>query len=193
MAQQHTEQLIRNTAKRLFASNGYDGVSMRILSKESGVGLSSIYHFFKDKDVLLRDVYLQTNKVLGTKRSELMTQPTAEQMLAQLIRFQFEHNEDIVYVLKYYLHFRKDFAELPTRTLPAQSVVHIEEVIHKGNSTGEFTIDEASIERMAKVVAHTINGYLLEYFPETPNKSEMEEIVSDIVAFSKAGFSAFRK
>ncbi len=37
MAHSKTDQLIRQTAKRLFARFGYEGVSMRILAKESGV------------------------------------------------------------------------------------------------------------------------------------------------------------
>jgi AcrR family transcriptional regulator len=189
MAQQHTEQLIRMTAKQLFARSGYDGVSMRILSKESGVGLSSIYHFFKDKDVLLRDIYAETNKKLGIERSNLPEQPTAEKMLAQLIKFQFSHSEDIVYVLKYYLHFRHEFAALPTRTLPVQSVRHVEEVIVKGNETGEFQVETNDLTSKAKVIAHTINGYLLEYYPDSPDSSELEGIVNDIVAFSRSGLT----
>ncbi|HSE60777.1 MAG TPA: TetR/AcrR family transcriptional regulator, partial [Candidatus Saccharimonadales bacterium] len=113
MTRSKTDELIRTTAKRLFAGYGYDGVSMRTLAQESGVSLSSIYHFFRDKDVLLKAVYLETNRRLGLARMQLPTQPTAEQMLAQLINFQFEHTEDVVYVLKYYLHFRDAFAKLP--------------------------------------------------------------------------------
>ena len=184
-----TDELIRITVKRLFAKFGYDGVSMRILSKESGIGLSSIYHFFKDKDVLLKEVYLATNKLLGEARKKLPQQPSAEKMLSQLIRFQFEHIEDIVYVLKYYLHFRHDFASLPTKTLPAKSVLHIEEVVKKGIETGEFSLNESEIASKSKVIAHTINGYLLEYFPDVPNKDELSEIVDEIVNFSKAGLS----
>ena len=77
MAQSQTDTLIRLTAKQLFAKNGYDGVSMRILSKESGVGLSSIYHFFKDKDILLKEVYLETNRQLGEARAQLPSLPSA--------------------------------------------------------------------------------------------------------------------
>ena len=189
MAHSKTDELIRVTAKRLFAKYGYDGVSMRELSKESGVGLSSIYHFFKDKDVLLKEVYLDTNRKLGKERAALPEQKTAEKMLEQLIEFQFEHIEDIVYVLKYYLHFRPEFALLSTKTLPPKSVLHIEEVINKGLGTGEFNVDRGEVGAKAKVVAHTINGYLLEYYPDVPNQKELKEIVNDIVSFSKAGLS----
>ena len=71
MKQTQTDILIRTTSKRLFAKYGYDGISMRILAKESGVGLSSIYHFFKDKDILLKTIYEETNRTLGVERSQL--------------------------------------------------------------------------------------------------------------------------
>ena len=189
MTRSGTYTLILITAKRLFAKHGYDGVSMRILAKESGVGLSSIYHFFKDKDVLLEAIYTATNHSLGEARAALPPRATAKDTLMQLIEFQFEHIEDIVYVLKYYLHFRESFAALPTKTLPAKSVLHIEEVIQKGIATGEFTVAERDVEAKARVVSHTINGYLLEYYPDVPSNQERREIIDDIVAFSMAGLS----
>ena len=189
MTRSGTYTLILTTAKRLFAKHGYDGVSMRILAKESGVGLSSIYHFFKDKDVLLEAIYTTTNRSLGEARAALPPRATAKESLAQLIEFQFEHIEDIVYVLKYYLHFRDTFAALPTKTLPAKSVLHIEEVIQQGIATGELTVDAHDIEAKARVVSHTINGYLLEYYPDVPTNRERQEIIDDIVTFSMAGLS----
>ena len=109
-------------------------------------------------------------------------------MLEQLIDFQFDHSEDIVYVLKYYLSFRANFTALPTKTLPAKSVTHVEEVLHKGIKTGEFRIAENDTAK-AKVIAHTINGYLLEYYPDVPRGKERQEIIDDIVSFSMAGLS----
>jgi AcrR family transcriptional regulator len=184
-----TAEHIHATAKQLFAKYGYDGVSMRTLSQESGVGLSSIYHFFRDKDVLLKTVYESTNRQLGQQRKELPEQPTAERMLAQLIDFQFDHIEDVVYVLKYYLHFRHDFAALSTKTLPAKSALHIEEVLEKGIATKEFSISEDEIDAKAKVVAHTINGYLLEYFPDVPQNEERKAIKDEIVSFAIRGLA----
>lgn len=189
MKQMATDELIRLTAKRLFAKYGYDGVSMRILAQESGVGLSSIYHFFKDKDILLKTIYEDTNRKLGLERSKLPSKPTAKEMLGQLIHFQFDHTEDIVYVLKYYLSYREQFAALPTKTLPAKSILHVEEVLHKGIETGEFKVRSSEVEAKAKVVAHTINGYLLEYYPYIPQGRERQEIVDDIVSFSMAGLA----
>lgn len=186
MKHKQTEELIRHSAKLLFAKYGYDGISMRILARESGVGLSSIYHFFKDKDVLLKTIYEDTNRVLGVERAKLVPLPTAKQMFEQLINFQFDHIEDVVYVLKYYLSFREHFASLPTKTLPAKSVLHVEEVLLRGMELGEFSLSGSDIGAKAKVIAHTINGYLLEYYPDIPRGAERQQIIDDIVSFSMA-------
>ena len=187
MRKNQTDEVIRSTAKRLFAKHGYDGVSMRILAKESGVGLSSIYHFHKDKDVLLKAIYDDTNRSLGVARKALPPMITASEKLRQLIHFQFDHIENVVYVLKYYLSFRHEFAALPTKTLPAKALVHVEEVLHKGNDTGEYSIVAEQIPAKARVITHTINGYLLEYYPDVPRGKERHQIIDDIVSFTMTG------
>jgi hypothetical protein len=97
--------------------------------------------------------------------------------------------EDVVYVLKYYLHFRQDFASLPTKTLPPKSTLHIEEVIEKGVSAGDIALIKSEIPPKSKVIAHTINGYLLEYYPDRPHEAELTEIANDIVTFALSGLT----
>jgi AcrR family transcriptional regulator len=189
MTRSQTDELIRDVAKHLFALHGYEGLTMRALAQKSGVGLSSIYHFFKDKDVLLQEIYRATNRRLGEARLALPEQPTAERMLAQIIEFQLNHIEDVVYVLKYYLHFREDFAKLPTSTLPAKSVLHIEEVVQKGIETGAFALKPEQVAAKAKVIAHAINGYLLEYYPDVPHGHERRQMTDEIVSFAIRGLT----
>lgn len=178
-----TPDIIRSAARRLFASKGYDGVSMRVLAKESGVGLSSIYHFYDDKDVLLKAVYDETNRALGLARRALPPTTSAEQMLHERVAFQFDHIEEIVFVIKYYVHYREVFARLSTKTLPLKSTAHIDEVLHQGFVSGEFDIDEDSIPVLAKMVTHTINGFLIEYYPYPPQGRERQCLIEEIVSF----------
>lgn len=184
MTKKQTEEMIRTIALRIFAAKGYDGLSMRTLAAASGVGLSSIYHFFADKDVLLKDIFDRTNTQLGKERLRLKPRATARQMLKDRIRFQFMHMEEVVFVLKYYLHFRDEFAARPEKILPAKAYLHVEEVLHKGISTGEFIIPAARIESLAKIITHSINGFLLEYYPQELRKSEMTRLVNELTDFT---------
>jgi len=156
---------------------------MRILAKESGVGLSSIYHFFEHKDILLKYIFDDVSKQLGIERSMLPKRQTANQMLYDRIVFQFTHIEEVVYVLKYYLHFRKDFLKLDSGYIPTKAYLHVDEVLRFGIDNGEFEFAESEISEEAKVIAHSINGFLLEYYPEPPAKSELEGVVTTIHRF----------
>ena len=180
---QKTIIAIQNTAKRVFAQHDYDGLSMRALASESGVGLSSIYHFFTDKDVLLKDVFDMTNTELGIERKKLKSRATAVQMLQDRIDFQFRHMEDVVFVLKYYLHYRQDYMDLPGKILPPKAYLHIEEVLHHGISTGEFAMPNSQIETQAKIITHSVNGFLLEYYPLIPSPAERKKLVTELTAF----------
>lgn len=179
----HSKAIITSKTKTLFAINGYEGFTIRILAKESGVGISSIYHFFEDKDVLLKCVFDDVSKQLGNERSKLIKRRTASQMLYDRIVFQFTHIEEVVYVLKYYLHFRKEFLKLDSGYTPSKAYLHIDEVLRFGVETGEFEFSASEINEESKVIAHAINGFLLEYYPEVPTKSELKKVTATLHRF----------
>jgi AcrR family transcriptional regulator len=101
-----TKQYIMDVAEHMFAVSGYSGFSIRHLAQQSGYGISSIYHFFPDKDELLKDIFNTVTARLGLARRQLPEPSNASQMLSDRILFQFHHAREIVFVLKYYLHFR---------------------------------------------------------------------------------------
>ena len=49
----NTRKLLLNIARKAFLQKGYKAVSMREISKLSGIGLSNIYNYFCSKDELL--------------------------------------------------------------------------------------------------------------------------------------------
>lgn len=178
-----TKDLIMTKTLSLFARTGYEGFSMRTIAKECNVNLSSIYHFFNDKDSLLKAVFDATNTSLGADRDRLRATDTASEMLKQRIVFQFNHIERVIFVLKYYLHFRPQFIKLDSGYIPSKAYLHIEEVLERGNATGEFTIPKDEIVNQSKVIAHAINGFLLEYYPNKPKGVELEGVVASIHQF----------
>ena len=46
----NTEEIILKTAEKMFLENGFTQTSMRNIAAASGVGLSNIYNYFKNKD-----------------------------------------------------------------------------------------------------------------------------------------------
>lgn len=155
---------------------------MRTLARDCDISLSSIYHHFNDKDELLKEIFYVTSRELGQRRSELPRLESASDALRQRIQFQFDNAESILYVLRYYLHFRDSFPKQPLGYLDDKAYLHIKEVLMMGQENGEFYINR-SIDEEAKVIAHSINGFVLEYFPERPSSREYNKVVDSIHAF----------
>lgn len=55
---------IFEVACRLFAQRGFDGVSMRDIAEACGVSKATLYHYFPDKDSLLRPLVMGMTKSL---------------------------------------------------------------------------------------------------------------------------------
>ncbi len=181
MSNETREQLYTQT-KQIFASSGYDGLSMRTLGEKAGISTSVTYHYFKDKDVLLKEVFDTTNTRLGIERKKLPKAESTLQDLRQRIDFQFAHAEDVVFVLKYYLHYRESFKKIKGGYVPAKAYLHIEEVLKAGIQRGDID-PSLHIDEQAKVITHAINGFVLEYYPKPPRGKEREKLVNSIADF----------
>jgi len=177
-----TKERIMQQAKEVFALQGYEGLSMRTLAQKSGITLSVAYHYFKNKDALLEELFKVTSRELGEKRAQLAKHTSAADMLRERIAFQIDHMTDIVFILKYYMHFRQNYPQHAYGYLPIEAARHIEEVLQYGRSTGEFVANQ-ELTREAKVIAHSINGFLLEHYPAQPSASEKEAMISSIHDF----------
>ncbi len=177
----NTRELILQKAAHSFALSGYDGFSIRSLAEQIPITPSVMYHYFSDKDELLKVMFDSLNTALGKKRAALPKSPNAAEMLKQRIRFQIDNQEAIVAVLKYYLAYRKNFKKFKNGFVPDKSALHIEEVLQFGIETKEFS--DIHLEDDAKVITHAINGFLLEYYPHTPKGAEKDELVNRIYSF----------
>jgi AcrR family transcriptional regulator len=176
-----TKQKILDCAKVLFARDGYEGLSMRVLAKESGVGLSSIYHFFQDKDALLKELFKTVSHALRDDCAKLPQRSSAREMLYDRILFHFTHIESVVCVLKYYMHFKPYAMRLESDDVATNAYVHMEDVVSYGVEAGEFESD--SVSRDAKLITHMVNGFLLEYFPERLKGKDLEALVGALSGF----------
>lgn len=172
------DNIIKQTGD-IFAKHGYEGVSMSIVAEKSKIAKSVIYHYYKDKDVLLKEMFNHINTQLGIKRAQLPLKKTASERMKQIIRFQFENAPKVVTILKYYAAFRKLFKEQERGGyVPTKAYLHIEEVLEFGVKTSEFNI--RNITKDAKFITHAVNGFVLEYYPIIPKGKELDQLIEDI-------------
>lgn len=177
----NTRESIIKKSVSIFAKEGYEGISIRSLAKRVGIAPSVLYHHFKSKDELLRHMFEYISHDLGVKRAKLSTEKTASALLKQRIAFQFDHAQEIVAILKFYLSYRNEFPFLESGFFPEKAYLHIEEVLTKGVERGEFA--SQNIREDAKVIAHAINGFILEYYPRTIKVGERQRLVDSIHLF----------
>jgi AcrR family transcriptional regulator len=177
----NTKQKILIKTKTIFAESGYDAFNVRALAEAIPLAPSVLYHYFKNKDALLKEMFDYLNTNLGEKRSSLPRCETASEMLRQRIIFQLDNAGAIVAVLKYFLAYHKKFPKFQDGYVPDKSSLHIEEVIAYGIETNEFYSPD--IKKDAKVITHAINGFLLEYYPHTPRGEAKKILVENIYQF----------
>ena len=178
---EETKIKILKQASILFASEGYEGLSMRTVAGKTRIAPSVLYYYFKDKDTLLKAMFDFINTNLGIERAKLVKPKTTSAMLKQRIEFQLDHAEEIVAVLKFYLTYRRKFKKLPTGFVPDKAYLHIEEVLTYGIEKKE--IEPTNIQEQAKVITHAINGFLLEYYPSIPTDREKHQLIDIIHKF----------
>jgi len=59
------KELIFSTMLKLIAERGIHNTPMSLIAKESGVATGTIYHYYKSKNEILNDLYLEKKKVFG--------------------------------------------------------------------------------------------------------------------------------
>ena len=176
-----SREIILNTTTRLLALQGAAGVGMRDIARESGVAPSVIYHYFANKDDLLKAAFDMVNTRLGLIRSQLPATNSASELLAQRIRFQIDHAEEVVAVLKYYFAYRHLYQKEAEGVLPPKAYLHMQEVLEKGIESGEFYVIDMVAD--AQVMTHAVNGFLLEYYPEEIADKEKDHLVQKLHQF----------
>lgn len=67
-----TRDQILDTAERLFAEFGIDGVSIRTITAEAGVNLAAIHYHFGSKEALVREVFVRRIGPLNRERLRLL-------------------------------------------------------------------------------------------------------------------------
>ncbi|MFC5406475.1 TetR/AcrR family transcriptional regulator [Cohnella soli] len=105
---EETKQAILSAAGKLFADRGYDGVAMREIAKEAGCSHTTIYIYFKDKEVLLHAlsmpplIELKENFEQLVTQSQLAPETKLIEMSMRFIRFCLLHRSiySVVFIAK---------------------------------------------------------------------------------------------
>ena len=174
-----TKDKILKNAKKIFAKESLEGLSMRRLAADSQIALSVIYHYFPGKNELLKELYKSILDELSNSARESLTGKTTKAKIKQYIEFSFQNAADLMFCQKYYLSYRSSFKKGLTGSLPAASTDVLESILKEGIKSGDVKSKDLSHD--AKFIYYIIQGLLLEYYPGAPNDATRQEIITKIL------------
>lgn len=154
---------------------------MRHLADQIGLTASSIYHRFPNKDALLNQAFETTRAELFQSIQALPPVDSIEAKLCQRIAFSLHHAVEIVFLLRYFLYYKVEFAKHDQGYVPTRAYAHLIEVIEEGVDQGVFHSQDPTAD--AKVIIHSVNGFILEYYPD------VDDHIIDQVADTIADFA----
>lgn len=103
---EHTRRLLQDTAREAFLRKGFKAVSMREISKLSGVGLSNIYNYYPCKDDLLAIVL---RPLLEVMTNMLENHNCDNNLSLEVFTSEEYHRQSMQEVMGVITRYRKEF------------------------------------------------------------------------------------
>ena len=202
-----TRDQILDTAERLFAEFGIDGVSIRAITAEARVNLAAIHYHFGSKEALVKEVFVRRIGPLNRERLRLLDN------LLEHSRAQKPSLEELVRILvgpPLRLWLQADKGEIFTRLcgriysessgqLQTMFVDLFQEVIRRFSAAFEQAAPELPktelMWRMHFVIGamvHTLmqGGLVRQLGPQSGEGNEVEANIERLTRFATAGLQA---
>ncbi len=157
------KQIITQVAQIIFSKHGLLETTVDEIAKAARMGKASLYHYFKSKEEIFKEVIEQENKFLKEKIREAVNKETTPQKKMKIyISKKMEHLKDLVNInsaLKdeYLEHYA--FIERIRENNSREELFTIREILQDGEDKGIFEIND--IELTAFAIASALKG--LEY------------------------------
>jgi AcrR family transcriptional regulator len=186
-----TKDTILTVTVPLLANHGYAGTGMRAVAEAAQVQTSVIYHYFPTKDDLLREVRFMLNASLDEHFDNAPAVQTAQALLRQRLYLNFKHIEAVVALLQYFMASRRYFAKVDDGGyVPQRAYRHMHEIINRGIAEGAYATDDPVGD--AKILAHMVNGFLLEYYGHRMTRQDTDTVVNQLASFIERALQASR-
>ena len=140
----HKEQDIIGAAIKVFGKKGFDGAKMHHIADTAGVGIGTVYLYFRNKEKILLRVFEVVWNDLYTIVSTIKNNPEFSPMekLDRLIDNVFDYfakNPEITIVLlNQHNYGDRSRKETPFQTMYVKTIAESELIIAEGQKTGVF-------------------------------------------------------
>lgn len=193
---EYRRHLLMKTAREAFLRKGYKAVSMREISKLSGIGLSNIYNYYPCKDDLLA-VVLQP--LIDEMNGMLDNHNRDESLSLEIFTSEEYHRNSMLEVMGIIIRYRKELKLLFLDTQDSRFKYFGEQWIEKSTSIGmEY------LERMKELypgLRTNISPFFMHFIcswwismmrevvlHEELSQEEIECFISEYILFSTGGW-----
>lgn len=107
MPQSEKRQAILQAALELFADQGFHGAPTSQLAQKAGVGVGTLYRYFKDKDDLIRGLYRRVRqdameRVFSESAGEAPVRERYQLIMTRMLQFFLENPQQFRFMEQYY-------------------------------------------------------------------------------------------
>jgi AcrR family transcriptional regulator len=163
-----TKTKIFNIAARLMAQKGYNTVTMRQISEQSGVSKPTIYYYFKSKEGLYQELINTGLAYVDSQVDEIFTRDIpVKHKLTELVKIRFHQCLNYPDFAKFFLYL---FAMMEDTPLPVgfkkEAITRREflvDLIQEGINNGEFGLSvktSVAVEIIIGTLTHFISQQL---------------------------------
>ncbi len=188
---------IIKSGKTEFLNNGFNGTSMRSLAKSSGISLSNIYNYFKNKD----DIYLEILSPVVTGLKKFQDSHNLEVNLTLDVFVNKKHMESHAVELSEFIFSYRDELKLLFFNSTGSSLENFkEEYIQNHSKIGleYLNLMCAKFPKMnfnvSEFFIHTASSWwytnLSEMIMHDLNRDELKIFLNDYIKFSTAGWKS---
>lgn len=154
-------QKILMTAFECLSTRGYANVSMRDIANESGVALSQLTYYYKNKEGLFTEVInMMIHQYLHEIEDSLKSAAGAKEKIASLVRYFKELIRDKPKLLRLFIDFTAQALWLPSFGEQVDSLFNNLTEIIEGNILTDTEIGKSLQEYSSRSIARLILGTL---------------------------------
>jgi AcrR family transcriptional regulator len=184
LIQQRQEQIFK-AASKLFSKNGYHRTTLRMLSKETGIGLGNMYSYIANKKDILYLLYQKTAEIRQSeidKRMRDVSDPWEK--LKMMIDAEIEtmnRYQDLVMVIYQESH-AMDKSSMKSMLIAEEAHVRrYEKILGKGMALGIFK--QCNSTALAHLIKMMVDGWVLKRwaYRGKVNLDEMKKLIISIV------------
>lgn len=198
---EYTRKHLLATAREAFLRKGFKSVSMREISKQSGIGLSNIYNYYSCKDDLLAVVLCplleEINNMLDNHNND-------EHLSLEVFTSEEYHRKYMQEVMEIITHYRKELKLLLFNTQDSRFEDYSEHWIEKSTATGMEYLDRMKTlypnlhTNISPFFIHFTSSWWLNMIKEVVchdnlSDEDIECFISEVVHYSTGGWKKLMK